>query len=248
MERDTFGQNQNASTPAVAPEQQLVHNGVNQADASVPGAAGEPGQEQPIDYAARARELEEQNQKLTGVLQNVQSWAEQRQAAEAQQARQQQIQSREQAILDRADQMPSDQARNYIAEEMRKLRDEDVQQAYTQVEYVKRAMGRPIYIDNLVKQHGLTEQDRETLLGLENPDDAARMAPYLKAQHQSYTTLQQQIDQLSRTQQANQVQGTGIGLVGGTNGPQGTVDMPTDPTERAMLIYSQLKQGTYQGR
>lgn len=248
MERNIIEQNPNASVPAPAPEQQQVHNDVNQHQSvSVPDAASEPEPEPQIDYAARARELEEQNAKLMGVVQNVQSWAEKQAAAQQQAARQQQIQSREQAILDRADTMPSEDARKYIAEEYRKLRDEDAQQWQGQLEQTKRTLARPLYIDNLVKQHGLTDRERETLLGLENPDDAARMAPYLKAQRDQYSTLQQQIDQLSRTQQANQIQGTGVGLVGGVNGPTGNVELPSDPTEKAMLIYQQLKQGTYQG-
>lgn len=248
MERNIIEQNPNASVPAPAPEQQQVHNDVNQHQSvSVPDAAAEPETEEQIDYAARARELEEQNAKLMGVVQNVQSWAEKQAAAQQQAARQQQIQSREQAILDRAETMPSEDARKYIAEEYRKLRDEDAQQWQGQLEQTKRTLARPLYIDNLVKQYGLTDKERETLLGLENPDDAARMAPYLKSQRDQYSTLQQQIDQLSRTQQANQIQGTGVGLVGGVNGPTGSVELPSDPTEKAMLIYQQLKQGTYQG-
>ena len=255
MERNLIEQNPNASFPAVAPEQPQVHNDVNQHQpVTAPVAAGEPESEEQIDYVARARELEaekqrieQENAQMATTLQNVRMWAEQQAAAEEQSKRQAQIQSREQAILDRADTMPSEDARRYIAEEYRKLRDEDAQQWQGQLEQTKRTLARPLYIDNLVKQHGLTDEERQTLLGLENPDDAARMAPYLKAQRQQYSTLQQQIDQLSRTQQANQIQATGIGLVGGQNGPQGNVPLPTNPDEKAAAIYAQLKSGTYQG-
>lgn len=255
MDPNTFGQ-PNASAPALADAHQPVHNAVNPAqDAYTPGAAVEPNQEQPIDYEERARQLEAEKQQIeqqaaqmASTLQNVRMWAEQQQAMQQQQQREQQFQQREQSILDRADTMPSEDARRYIAEEMRKLRDEDARVYGQQLEQTKRALARPLYIDNLVKQNGLSEEDRQTLLALENPDDAARMAPYLKAQKQQYSTLQQQIDQLSRTQQANQIQGTGVGLVGGVNGPSGNVQMPTDPDERAALILMQLRAGTYQGQ
>lgn len=255
MERNQYEQNPNAPVPASADSPQPVYNEVNQGvQGYAPGAATEPVQDEQVDYAARAQQLEaekqrieQENAQMQATLQNVRMWAEQQAAQQEQQQRQAQIQSREQEILNRADTMPSDDARKYIAEEMRKLRDEDANQFRSQLEQTKRTLARPLYIDNLVKSHGLSDEDRQTLLGLENPDDAARMAPYLKAQKQQYSTLQQQIDQLSRSQQAQQLQGTGVGLVGGVNGPTGNVALPTNPDEKAAYVYAQLKSGTYRG-
>lgn len=248
MESNIVSQNPNAASPVSAENQMQGHNDVPPVQSDfAPETADAPEQEPQVDYAARAQELERQNAQLQTTLGNVRTWAEQRMAQEEQQRAQQEYQSREQAILDRADTMPSDDARRYIAEEMRKLRDETANHWQAQLEQTKRTLAKPMYVDNIVRQFGLTEEERQTLLSLENPDDAMRMAPYLKAQRDQYGTLQKQIDQLSRSQQAQQIQGTGIGTVGGQNAPMGNVELPSDPDERAAMIYAQLKSGSYRG-
>ena len=144
--------------------------------------------------------------------------------------------------------MPAQDAWRYIQEENRKLREELVRDAEQREQQIKRQLAAPMYIDYLVQQHGLPAEAKQELMAIGDPDIAARYAPQLKARYDQFGQLQQQIHQLSRTQQAERLQQSGVGMVGGTTPPGGNVQLPDDPDDRALAILHQLNAGTYQQR
>lgn len=251
MDPQQFWQNQDvaASSPDVATDQPMPQG----IEADVPVSAEEPETVQEsttVDYEARARELEAETQRIAAeaeqyknTLSQVGQWAQQYQMQQEQAAEQERYRRWESEALEQARNMSRDDAERYMQAEYRKMQSErdrmyaqQMQQLNQQREMERRSLGKPLFIDRLVKDYGLSEEDRLTLVALDNPDDAARLAPSLQKQKQRYDALQKQINQLSRTQQAAQLQQTGIGNVGGVTPPGVPADLPTDPDERAIAL------------
>lgn len=257
MDPQNFWSNGTAASPAPATETTVV---------SQPGAAGAPGvsneappQESEVNYQERARQLEAdldaqrtEAERLRGTMQQVQHWAEQTSAQQQEQQFQAGLHQHEQEIYRRAENMAPAEAYSYIQQENAKIRQalmdrtNQVQQyAQQQIQQVQRTAATPLYIDHIAKTNGLSEEAKQELIAYGDPDIAARQAPIVKQRYDQIANLQDQLNQLSRSRQAGQLQASGVGMVGGTGVQNVPTDLSADPDIKAMQIYAQLKNGTY---
>lgn len=247
MDPQFFGQHlgESAVSPDTATEQEHV------AEPEVPVSAEVPEQEHQnttVDYEARARELEDEARRnaeratqLESTLTQVNQWAQNFQFQQQQQAEEARYKQWWEEAVEQSQGMGREDQARYLSSQQQAIiaeRDRNWQARLQQIEQMReqerRTLGKPVFIDSLVKQHGLSDDDRAELESLENPDDAARMAPRLKARREKLDALQNQINQLARTQQAGQLQSAGIGTVAGTVAPGSAPAMPEDPDERAL--------------
>lgn len=260
--------------PSVAPGS-VAPPPVTQATQAVPGATQQvPGSQpaapqqvvapqaapaaQPSDEWRQRFEQAEQRrlqaeQELTqhrNVVQQVQ-----RAATEAEQNRQ--FNERMQVVLAAADNMPSDQARQYIQQQtnsilaqQRQQAQQEIQQAQQQAHQMVQRAALPQYADHLASTLGLSAEAKQELMAYQDPDMMYRMAPVIK---QRYDAFQQQIDQLqgnqvqnARAQEVAAQQQAGFGAFGGQNtGGSFQVELPDhlDADEKAMWIYNYQKHG-----
>lgn len=220
----------------------------------------QPG-ESNVDYEARLREAEEARQRAEqqaaeaqrGMQQIAQGLQQFRSQQQAHQAQQQQAQQRRE-IFERAQNMSPADGFRFIQSETDRIEREyqqqiawAQQQAQQQIEAERRMLGTPLYADELVRRHNLPAEYKERLLRIGDPDAMARIAPDLAEEHQRYNKLQEQLNQLSRSQRAEAMRDGGLGMVGGGTG-QGSGSpsrYSDDPDIRAMQIYAQLENGTY---
>lgn len=250
--QEFWSHNSSASAPAPAePVEEQVE----------PVAAVEPdhSNEQPeqVDYEARAKELEErirqaeeQNKQYTSTLSEINLWAQQQRAQQERADAEARFRKQWEDSVEASRGMGREDAEQFLSARMAHLvqeRDAAFQQQMRQMESQwdarLRAVAKPEFIRHLAKDNELDDSEVQFLLSLDNPDEAAKLAPYLKGQKQRYRELQNQIEQLSRTQQAGQLQSTGIGRVGGTVAPVGNVQLPDDPDEAALMILHQINRG-----
>lgn len=233
--------------------------------AAAPDAQGAPAQseqqpgESTVDYEARTRELEASLaareadvNRLSGTMQQVQQWAEQTSAQQQEQQFQQGLQQYEQDIYRRAETMNPQDAYQYIQNENAKIRQALIdrtrqvqQQAQQQVYQVQRTAATPLYLEELARANGLTDAAKQELLAVGDPDLAARQAPLIKQRYEQIDNLQNQLNQLSRSRQAGQLQAAGVGMVGGTGVQNVPTELAGDSDTRSMQILAQLRNGTY---
>ena len=241
-----------------------------------PPSAGEPNgqqfqqqqeqndqqQETPEELRARLQEEREARQRAEQakaqadqqMQEFTQSLVHLRDQQEAQRAQQKYQQDR-QKIFDDAQNMSAAEGFRHIQRETERLDMERQQQiweiqqrAEQRIQSERRALGTPLYADELIKRHGLPQEYRERLLRLGDPDLMARTVPDLVEDHRKYQSLQDQLNQLSRSRQANAFAQSGVGMVstGGSTGAPG--QLSDDPDTRAMQILAALDNGTYQPR
>lgn len=242
-----------ASSPVDAAQEMATEAPAPVADPNVPFAAGEPEsvpESATVDYEARAREAEERARQIEAeasryksTLDQVNQWAMNYQMQQQAQAEQQRYRQWRDEALDAAESMAPQDARRYLAAEFQKIEAEkdrmyqmQMQQLNQQREQERRVLGKPIFIEQIVRDNGLSDDDRKFLDALENPDDAARIAPMLKQNRERWNAQQEQINQIVRAQQAGQLQAAGIGTVGGTVAPGSAPTMPEDPDEKAIWL------------
>lgn len=222
-----------------------VDAGVEEATQLPPDAAAEPV-ESNVDYAARARELEAENQRLAQTIKSAEQLAHTMNVQQQQQAEENAFKAREERIHERASQMSRDDAERYLADEYRAITADRVraeqaraEQSARQWEQRVRALAQPQWVDRQIKEHGLTDSEREYLSALD-PETVPVVAKFMATQKKQNSELKNQIEQLSRTQQAGIMQASGLGSMGGVTPASVAGDLPTDPDERALAIYHQL--------
>jgi flagellar biosynthesis GTPase FlhF len=229
-----------------------------------PATAGEPGHGQTesgsgaeVDYRARAEELErraaaaeDQARRLQGTLGEVQTWAQRAEAEQRLKAQEAEANRRRREIMEQAGRMPVRESNQFIEKEIAKLESdyqrqlqEREQMAQQEKMQLARQLATPLYIDELVRQHGLPPEAKERLMSFGDPDVAAKQLPWIKQEYDHIQNLQNQLNQLSRTQRSGYLQEQGLGMVGGTSAVQSGYDIPdnVDPDTRAMLILNELR-------
>ncbi|HWV22983.1 MAG TPA: hypothetical protein VNZ58_02245 [Thermomicrobiales bacterium] len=245
MDPNVFFSNGNpsASSPDLATQ---ATTPVQEAVSQVPGSAGEPDQSQDqvdprvAELEARAQRAEQEAQQFRSTFNQIRTGFEQMQAEAA-------WKQREESIYSRAKAMEPDEALMFIRQEEASLRRDLEAQAEHRRQMVERQLGAPLFIDHLVKQHGLPDEARQELMNYGDPNVAAAQAPIVKARYQQIQNLQSQLNQLSRSNQAGALQRAGLGASGGTT-PVQTKPMEStgDPDLDAMMIYRAIQDGTYQ--
>ena len=228
-----------------------------------PQPQGQPDQQQGesnADFEARLRDAEEARQRaeqraaeadrnMQEITQGLMQFRDQQQQQQAQD----QYRQERQRIFDEAQNMSTAEGFRHIQRETERLDtrwqqqiQSIQQQAQQRIEQERRAIGTPLYADELIRRHGLPQEYRERLLRLGDPDLMARTVPDLVEDHKKYQSLQDQLNQLSRSRQANAFAESGVGMVssGGSTGSPG--QLSNDPDERAMQILAALDNGTYQ--
>lgn len=235
-----------------------------------PSAAGEPDarnqpvqgqqQESPEELQARLQAAEEARQRaeqeaaearqnMQQITSGLQQFREQQQAAAEQEA----IRREKAEIYQRARNMSPAEGFEYIQRETDRLdtrweqRIQAIQQqAEQRMQQERQILGTPLYVDDLIKRHNLPPEYRDRLMRAGDPNVMARIAPDLAAEHQKYQSLQDQLNQMSRSQRADAFAQSGVGMVanGGAAGAPGNYS--DDPDIRAMQILDQLQSGNYQ--
>lgn len=198
----------------------------------------------------RRLQTEQEAGQLRGVVQQIQTVAQQ-------QEQERQFNERMQVALAAADNMPADEARRYITQqtnvilaEQRRQAQQQIQQAQVQAQQMVQRAALPQYADHLATTLGLTPEAKQELLAYQDPDMMYRMAPVIK---QRYDAFNQQLQALqgnqvqnARAQEVAAMQNAGFGAMGGQNvGGSFQVEIPDnlDPDERAMRIYNYEKYG-----
>lgn len=212
------------------------------------------------DFETRLREAEEraqraeaEQQRLQGTFQQVQQGLERFASQQQQQQRQAEFERKRADIYERAQNMSPQEAFRYIQQEeghlvqsIQEQMRQDLERAEREKYEVARRFAAPMFLDQLVSQHGLPKEARAELEALGDPDAAARFAPQLKARYDQINKLQDQINQLSRTQRAGALQSAGLGAVGGAVPSGGApIQSSGDPDTDAMMVLAALRNGTY---
>ena len=236
-----------------------------QGAAGSPGVPYEQGQDQPAEQESeadrRARELEErlqtvqaQNQQFQQTFDRVRQYAEQTERQQREQQVNQRFNVERERIMQTARNMGVDEGMEYISRQMSDLnnqalalRQETAQEYEQRMQQMQRVAFTPLFAQELVRQHGLPAEYEQKLMRFGDVDRMPQYVEDLKSEYQERQQLQQQIDQLARTQQANNLVRQGAGMAGGSNAPANAnlslEGMDTD--DRAATIYLALKNGTY---
>lgn len=125
-----------------------------------------------------------------------------------------------------------------------------IQQERQQAQQLARRIGAPLFVDQHMRQYGLPEEARATLLAYasRDPDFVPVAAQDLARQYQQQRQYEQQLQQLSRSNQAQQLVDQGAGAVGG----QSPASMPSSSTGDsdldAMNIYRELHRQRAEGQ
>lgn len=216
-------------------------------DATAQPQTPEPPSPPQIDPSEVAR-MRQQLQTYEGTFNKIQSWAQQQEAQQLQQQIQHRYDERVAQARATAENMSPREAIDYLANQMKSINGEWMQnirafeqQAQQRLEQERRVLGTPLWVKELVRQADLPPDAEEDLLALGDPALIERNLPRIKKRYDDNRALQQRLDQMSRSMQANQMVQQGAGLVGGTTAPT-TPEIPADadPDTKAMLIYQQL--------
>ncbi len=243
-------------TPGSQPVQgayQPVGNG--QADAQ----EGQPPSPPPIDYQARYEQAEQERLRVQAEAnQYRQTFQQVQQYAEQQQRTQQEQQAINQALAV-AENMSSAEANTYLRNQIQsivgqtRMTEQQQRQAMQQQhDQQLRSVAAPQYVDHLIERNNLPSEAREELLALRDPDLMHQFAPVIKQRYDQWArekaTYAQQQTQLGRSQEVNAIRQNGLGSVGGQTigGNGGDPYAGMDADQKAIAIYNQLANGTYQ--
>lgn len=214
-----------------------------------PIAAEEPGGEVVTTSPSREAELQAENERLLGTIRNVEQWAQTLNVQQQQQAEEAAFRQREERIHERASMMSREDAERYIADEYRAInsdrlraQQENARRAEQQWQERLRVAVQPQWVERHIKDNGLSDEERQYLSTLP-PDNVPAVAQFMAAQKKQNAALKDQIEQLSRTQQAGAMQASGMGNMGGYNAAATAGDLPSDPDDRALAIYHQIMGG-----
>lgn len=118
-----------------------------------------------------------------------------------------------------------------------------VQQERQQAQQLARRIGTPLFVDQMMRQHGLPEEARQTLMAYaaRDPDFVPVAAQDLKRQYDAQQRYEQQLQQLSRSNQAQQMVDQGAGVVGGQSPAAMPYQSTGDADQDALAIYRQIK-------
>ncbi len=233
-----------------------------------PPAAPEPGQQtegqeqQPeVDFRAQAekyrKEAEANAQRAAQHEQKIQQFQqglEQVMAQQAERQRQQQRQARIDEALARADTMRSEDAKRYLKAEMQSIEAEyhqslqqERQQWQMREQQIARTLGAPLYIEKLVKDHGLPAEAKERLMAYGDPELAERVGvPMLRDYYEQKKQWEEQLKQAARSQEAQNRAQSGLSRLGGNNPPSTpSFEVPDNlsPEQRALWIYDNVIHG-----
>lgn len=198
------------------------------------------------EEAARARQ---QAQQLQGTLGQVEQWAQAQQAQQRRAQAQQEFDQQHDAIWAAAQNMGTEDAFRYAREQTRRLtqelqrrNDEIAAGAEQRVQQVARQFATPLWAQEVARREGLPPEAVPRLLAFRDPEVMQEQARYLAEDFKRQQTLQQQIDQLARSQQARGYQAQGVGLAGGQAAQVPPMELDSNPDIRAMQIYATLKR------
>lgn len=204
----------------------------------------------------RRLQTEQEAGQLRGVVQQIQTYAQQ-------QEQERQFNERMQVALAAADNMPAEQAKQYIQQqtnviltEQRRQAEQQIQQAQQQAQMMVQKAALPQYADHLASTLGLSPEAKQELMAYQDPDMMYRMAPVIKQRYDAFNqqlaALQGNQVQNARAQEVAAMQQAGFSAMGGQNvGGSFQVEIPDhlDADEKAMLIYNYEKYGpSYQPR
>jgi hypothetical protein len=241
------------------PQNERGYRVIPEAYEPVPGSqpAAQPDQtaaSQPeVDYKeryeqeARLREQREaENQRYRQGIQQLE------QGFQQQTAQQQEAQERA-MILATAENMSAEEGNRYLNQQWA-IRDQRKQQQMQQAieqerqqfqQQAKVIAAKP-YADHLAQSLGLSEDAKEELLALGDPDLMFQQAPTIKRRYdkweQERAQWQGQNQQLARSTEVTALRQNGLAQMGGQNGG-GTwqLEVSDDPDEAAMQIYAAQK-------
>lgn len=247
-----------ASTPVSAePQREEAPAQVTPDTAVAPdqSQAGQPQEEQ-VDYKAlveqerqRAETSEAERQRLSGTLNQVQQWAQNYEQTQRQQTQRQQAAQRRREIMDQAGRMSVSDANDFLDKQLAGIESEYEQRMQHQAQQLQQQMlqermrlGTPLYVKDLVSRNGLPPEAEAELMSYGDPNMAAQQVPHVKRRYEEKKMFQDQINQLSRSRQADQLQSSGVGMVGGTSISSDNYDIPDglSPEDKALHIYKQM--------
>lgn len=236
----------------------------SQDTAGLPGRTAPPGQASPDadpngqpqdeqqrardEHEARMRQLEQENQQLRGTFNQVEQWAQQQAQTARQQQFQGQVQQRLAGIRQTAENMSAREAVEYQNQESARMMQDlmghmsqQEQQMQQRLEQERRMLATPLYARKLVEDAGLPADVEQRLLEIGDPDMMTRLLPGIQREHQERQRMQEQLDQIARTTQANQMVRQGAGIAGGTIAPP-SIPIPddADPDTKAKMIYADI--------
>lgn len=228
-----------------------------------PGAAPEPEAPTPeVDYRAEAeryrQEAEEARARAAqheSRMTQVRQGLEQMMAQQAEQQRRSQYEQRVRDMTARANTMRAEDAERYIQSETQAIIGEfqtaiqqERQQAAQREQQLARALGAPLYIEKLVKDHNLPAEARQRLEAFGDPDLAERVGvPLVKDYYQQKQEWEERLRQASRTQEAQARANSGLNRLGGANpSAVSAVQVPEglSPEQRAFWIYDNIIHGS----
>ncbi len=213
----------------------------------------------PIDYQARYEQAEQERLRVQAEANQYRQTFQQVQQYAEQQQRTQQEQHQINQALAVAENMSSAEANTYLRNQIssivgqtRMTEQQQRQQMEQQFTQQLRSIAAPQYVDHLIESNGLPVEAKAELLALRDPDLMHQFAPVIKQRYDQWarekSTYAQQQTQLSRSQEVNAIRQNGLGSVGGQtiggNGADPYAGMDAD--DKAMAIYNQLANGTYQ--
>jgi len=226
----------------------------------MPTGAPEPQPETEEQRALREREAEierlrQQNASHEQVINRVREFAEQQAIQTQRQQVANDFNTRRERIYATAREMDPQSGMEFISREMATLNNDALrlaeqveQQAQQRSQAEREAIATPLYARHLVQAAGLPEEYEQRLLAFGNPNAMYAQMPHIVADYQRTKALQDQIDQIGRTAQANGLVRQGAGMVGGAIAPQ-TIPVEyddSDPDAKARAIYNAMKARQYQ--
>lgn len=239
-----YGQTPGAQTGQPAESVTTIPASTPSQGASQAGPSG-------FDYGALERErqarvqAEQQVAQFRGALGQV---AQQAQQSQAEQAAQQQIQM----ALAQAENMPSEQANQFLRNQMLNIRNQEriaaqqaLQQREAQFDQERRVLAAQPYAEYLATENGLSAEAKQELLELGDPDLMYRQVGSIKRRHDAWEQRFQQVTngnvQLARTQEVNAIRQAGLANVGGAAGTGSyQIEVSDDPDVAAVQIYNHI--------
>lgn len=233
------------------PQQSLANPVPQQAPPQTPPAASPSGP----DYEARIRQIEADRSREQQELSGYRSTVAQIQQYAEQQQRTNQTNQQIQMMLAQAESMPQAEANTFLRNQMvniigqeRIAGQQQIQQREQAFQQQLKTVAAPQYADHLAQTMGLSQDARNELVALGDPDLMFRMAPQIKSR---YDRLNQQIQQfqggqqqIARSQEVAAMSQAGLGSFGGQSGISSfQIEVSDDPDVRAMQVLHALRNG-----
>lgn len=205
-----------------------------------------------VDYQAQLRELEaertrlrQQNEQYGQVFQQIKQHTEQESAEKERN-------ERIQAIVSTAESMTPGEASTYMRNQMINMqrqegvaREQAIQRERMQAQQMITQAVMPQYADHIIQSLGLPAEAKQELLSLGDTELMYRQGPALKARYDQMEQLRQQVNQStqqqSRSNEVNAMRQNGLTSIGGQAASGfNPNELPSDPTEKAQVLYEQM--------